>query len=134
MFPSAGILSYDDTDGFRLTVEVDRDLADYYFSLIPKSHKAIRPRYAPHITVVRPEKEIPPKVRYWGSYEGEWIVFYYDSNIFCDKGYYWLNVWCKRLEAIREELGLPIISRWTLPPSGFSKCFHCTIGKERHMI
>lgn len=131
MFKSKGYIHYDDSEGFRLTVEVNQDLADYYRALIPKYYNARRSRYPAHITVVRPEKENPPKIRYWGDHEGERVEFLYDPFVYSDKGYYWLNCWCKRLEEIREELGLPITSRYTLPPSGFTKCFHCTVGNYK---
>jgi len=131
MYSTYGTIRYNDDDGFRLTVEVDQDLSNYYRSLIPKHLKVNRPRWPAHVTVVRPEKESPPKIRYWGDYEGEQIDFLYNPYVFCDKGYYWLEVWCSRLETIREELGLPVISRYTLPPSGFKKCFHCTIGNYK---
>ena len=129
MFTSTGTIRYNDV--FRLTVEVDQQLSDYYLSLIPKYYRISRPRYSAHITVVRSEKETPPKIRYWGDYEGERVEFLYDPFIYEGNGYYWLNVWCKRLETIRDELGLPIISKWTLPPSGFTRCFHCTIGNYK---
>jgi len=134
MFTSYGIIRYNDDDGFRLTVEVDRDLSEYYRSLIPKYYSVSRPRWPAHVTVVRPEYEKPPLIRYWGDYEGEKIDFLYDPYIHCDKGYYWLLVWCKRLEFIREELGLPVVSKYTLPPSGFSKSFHCTIGNYKENL
>lgn len=133
MFTSTGIVHYDDNDGFRLTVEVDQDLSNYYRALIPPYHRVNRPRWPAHITVVRPEKEIPPLLRHWEKYEGNRIDFMYDPYIFKDKGYYWLDVWCKPLEHIREELGLSIISRYTLPPAGYSKCFHCTIGNYKEI-
>lgn len=128
MFESYGTIRYNDEEGFRLTVEVNQDLSNYYRSLIPKCYRVNRPRWPAHVTVVRPEKEIPPRIRYWGDYEGERIKFMYDPYVFCGKGYYWLDVWCKRLETIRDELGLSIVSKYTLPPTGHTKCFHCTIG------
>ena len=131
MFSSVGIIYYNDSAGFRLTVEVDPELSDYYRSLIPKYYKVQKPRWSAHITVVRPEKEIPPKLRYWGEYEDEKIEFFYDPYIYRDKGYFWINTWCKRLEHIREELGLTNISKYTLPPTGLNKCFHCTIGNYK---
>lgn len=129
IFESTGIIRYNDTEGFRLTVEVDQDFTDYYCYLIPRYYNVIRPRWPAHITVVRPEKEIPPRIRYWDDYEGEKINFMYDPYVMEGNGYYWLNVWCKRLETIREELGLPNVSKYTLPPTGHIRCFHCTIGK-----
>ena len=128
MYWSSGKLKYEDGSGFRLVVEVNEELADYYFSLIPKYLRPRRPRWKPHGTVVRPEKEIPPRTSKWGDHEGEVVSFMYDPYLFSDDQYVWIDLWCNRLEVIREELGLPNVSRYTLPPSGFVKCFHCTIA------
>jgi hypothetical protein len=75
--------------------------------------------------------EVPPLLRYWGDHEGEEICFSYDNYIHYDKNYFWLNVWCSRLEQIRNELGVTNMSKYTLPPSGFNKCFHCTVGNTK---
>jgi hypothetical protein len=84
--------------------------------------------------VVRPEKEIPPLIRYWGDYEGEEVEFIYDPYPLEGNGYYWLNCWSKRLEVIREELGLPNVSKYSLMPAGFNKTFHTTIGKYEEIF
>jgi hypothetical protein len=112
-------------------VDINHDLANYYFSLIPKYYHIQRPRWAPHITVVRPEKEKPQKTAKWGDHEGEIVRFMYDPYLFNDSQYFWLDIWCNRLEIIREELGLPNVSRYTLPPVGHVKCFHCTIANTK---
>ncbi len=135
MFLGKGKLHYDDTDGFRITLTVGQDLADYYYSTIPKYLRSWKPRWPPHITVVRPEYGMPPKLRYWGDYEGHEVEFIYDYHILEGNGYYWLNCWSKRLEEIQDELGLPkIISKYTLRPSGFDKTFHITIGKYNEIF
>jgi len=134
MYVGKGKIHYDDNEGFRVTVEVEQDLADYYRWYIPMYRRPFKSKWPAHITVVRPEMEIPPKIRYWGDYEGEDIEFLYDPYILEGNGYFWLNVWCKRLETIREELGMPIHSKYTLPPTGFIKCFHMTIGKYQEIF
>lgn len=128
MYKSNGKLKYDNSNGYRLTVEVNQQLSDYYYSLIPKYYKVNRPRWMAHVTVVRAEKEIPIHLTHWGKYNNEIIEFQYDPYIHFGGGYYWLNILCKRLEEIRHELGLSIVSQYTRPPAGFSKYFHCTIG------
>src|SRR4051812_11826880 len=71
MFQSTGILRYSqDGDTYRLVVEVDPELSRYYRSMIPKCVETNKPRWAPHITVVRPEKEVPLDLTAWGKYEG----------------------------------------------------------------
>ena len=134
MFTSNGIIHYDDTDGHRVTLQVNQDLADYYRAFIPRSWRVIKPRYDAHVTVVRPEYEIPPKIRYWGDYEGEQVDFIYDPYPLNGNGYYWLNIWSKRLEIIRTELGLINISKYALVPYGYHKTFHITIGKYEEVF
>ena len=126
MHNSVGTLRYGETH--RLVLEVDQGLADYYRSLIPKYHVTNRPRWHAHVTVVRSGKEAPVDLTHWGKYEGEKVDFVYDSTIHQGKVYYWLNIYCKRLEKIRKELGLPVVSMYTLPPEGFNKVFHMTIA------
>jgi hypothetical protein len=129
MFTGKGIINYDDEDGFRITLKINPDLSDYYRSLLPKALQVTKPGWPSHITVVRPEKEIPPKIRYWGDYQGEEVEFIYSSDLEYGHGFYWFNAWSKRLEDIREELGLDNYSRFPLIPFGYKKTFHCTIGK-----
>ena len=125
---STGILKYTPEPN-NLKVEIDRGISDFYRSLIPK---AIRPQsqaYHPHISVVR--KEIVPNVNFWRKYEGEEIEFTYSNIIHFGRVYCWLNVFCKRLEEIRKELGLPVDSPYTRPPEGYFKTFHCTLGNQK---
>lgn len=129
LYQSTGILQYSGTD--RLVVSVDKEMAQYYRSLIPKWIPNNHPRYSPHITVVRAGVEKPKNFRMWGKYHGQEIVFYYRPLIFNDKVYFWLNIVCKPLETIREELGLSAVSRFTVPPSGHKKYFHCTIANRK---
>lgn len=131
MYKSTGTIKYDTLQGYRLVIEVDQELADYYRALIPKWKPVQRSRWRAHITVVRPEKEIPPILEPWGKYEGEPLTFFYAPGVHEGKVYYWLNIWCVKLEEIRRELGLPVISEYTLPPEGFTKCFHCTIANKK---
>lgn len=130
-FESKGVLRYSTSTGYRLAVDVDQQLTNYYRSLIPKWKSVTRPRWPAHITLVRPEKEIPIHLEHWEKYADEPIKFLYESHIYEGTMYYWLNIWCKRLEDIRRELGLPVISQYTLPPEGFIKCFHCTLGNKK---
>lgn len=123
---SVGTLRY--TELYRLIVEVDQGISDFYRSLIPKYYPVNKPMYPAHVTVVRKEKEVPTVLDAWGKYEGQKIEFLYSPTIHCGKIYYWLCIYCKQLEDIRLELGLPVVSQWTLPPEGFRKSFHCTIA------
>lgn len=128
-YSSRGKFRYSGSD--RLVVDIDPGIASYYRSLIPKSMPVNGTRYAPHVTVVRPTKEVPTNITVWKKYEGETVEFCYSPLIHTDGVYFWLNVLCKRLEAVREELGLPILSRFTVPPEGFRKFFHATIANVK---
>lgn len=132
LYPSLGKLHYEDDGGrYRLAVHVNQELANYYFSLIPKWIEVNRPRWPAHITVVRWEKETPVNLEFWGKYQGEAVEFFYSPVIHHGKVYFWLNCFCTQLEEIRRELGLPVRSEYTLPPEGFVKCFHMTIGNTK---
>jgi len=128
MFKSSGIIHYDKSDGDRVTVSVEQSIGDYYYSLIPKYYRALKPRWNAHVTVVSP---IDPIINWdkWGNREGQVANFVYDYNILYEKNYWWFNLWSVEMEDIRKELGLSIISRITIPPLGYLKCFHCTLGK-----
>lgn len=130
LYESVGILRYS-TEPSNLRVVVDPAIADYYRALIPKYIRTNRQMYPAHVSVVR--KEIIPNVDFWGKYEGEEVLFYYSNTVNSGQVYYWINVFCKRLEEIRLELGLPVSSPYTLPPEGFHKCFHCTIGNAKEL-
>ena len=129
IYESVGTLRY--SGDWRLAVEVEQDIADYYRSLIPKWLPTNRPRWPAHITVVREEKERPTKTEAWGKYDGHPIKFWYSPFIHSGKVYYWLNAFSSQLEDIRVELGLPVRSQYTLPPEGFAKCFHITIANQK---
>lgn len=129
MFTSYGHLHYDDSDGFRLTLRVSQDLSDYYRVLIPPYYGVGKQGWAAHITVVRPGFDEPGKIRYWGDYESEKVEFIYSPYLESGKGFYWFNAWSKRLEEIREELGLTNVSKFALLPTGYKKTFHCTVGR-----
>ncbi len=129
MYESTGILRYQ--ENYRLVVEVDQEIADYYRSLIPKWMTVYRSRWPAHITVVRAGKETPVRLKHWGKYDGLPLLFFYKTQVYYGKVYYWLEVYCSLLEDIREELGLPVTSQYTIPPDGFKKSFHMTIGNKK---
>lgn len=134
IFPSTGTFHYFSEGGYRLVLEVNQELADYYFSLIPKWKNPQRPRWPAHVTVVRQEKEVPVYLEHWGKYEGEPVPFVYSPVIHSGKVYFWLNIFCVRLEEVRRELGLPVRSEYTIPPEGFTKCFHCTLANVKSSV
>lgn len=130
-----GVLRYAQNGHYRLTVEIGCDLGDYYRALAPKYLNIKKPMYPTHITVVRPEKDVPKNLAAWGKYDGERIEFLYEPRVTHGKVYYWLRILSKRLEDIRSELGLglersktPSDASYEDPPVGYAKFFHCTIG------
>ena len=132
LFESVGILRYSIKAGYgyRLVVEIDPDIADYYWKLIPLwKGKPNKQMYKPHISVVR--NEVPGNLAAWGKYDGQEVKFLYSNHVYQGTLYWWLNAFCVRLEEIRTELGLPVSSPYTLPPEGFTKCFHITIGNSK---
>jgi len=128
MFTSTGRLRH--TEGAGLIVEVCQGLTSYYRSTIPASMPHQKPRWPPHITVVRAGKD-KPALEQWGHHEGEIVTFGYEHYLYFENNYYWLNAWCDRLVEIRTALGLPPKSRWTLPPGGGHQCFHITIANTK---
>lgn len=128
MFASSGQLRYvrGPAGGYKLTVEVDQGIVNYYRSMMPKWIDTNSQMYAAHISVVR--KEVPPLTDAWGRYEGELVEFFYQHTVYRGEVYFWLNVFSTRLEDIRVELGLPIDERYTPPPPGFRKTFHVTVA------
>lgn len=130
-FTSKGILEYSVLEpgiSYKATLVVDAEVARYYRSFVPKSQKCQPGRYAPHVTVVR--NELPSNMKKWGLYEGQEIEFEYDSYIWYDGTYWWLNCNSLFLERVREELGLPRWAKWNMPPDG-KACFHMTIGNSK---
>lgn len=124
MFTSIGKLKYQKAAQYqyKLILEADQGISDFYRALIPRYLHIQQQMYRAHISVVRWEN--PIKLEFWGKHQNELITFQYDSYVYNDQTYYWLNVSCPRLEQIRMELGLS--------PSRFvdenMKLFHLTIG------
>lgn len=114
---------------------VDKDIATYYRSLVPKAKYIQPPMYDPHITIVRKDIENIELIEkaplglintpmHVGYYDGYLCSIEYDSNIKTDGVYYWLDCWSKSIGDIRESLGL---SRFR---DGFDR-YHITIGNTK---
>jgi len=122
---STGTLVYQSEPEKKLVLTVDPELSRFYRSLIPARFVCNRPKFPPHITVVR--KEAIHNVRHWNRYAGQVVDFSYDPYVHHDGVYWWLNVACPRLTEIRTELGLQPWTPLVKPPSGV-EWFHTTIG------
>lgn len=102
---------------------VDREIGNYYYSLIPKYKPKQRQKYPPHITVVRLHKEKRPEI--WGRYDGRTVEFEYLPLILEDNLYYFLPAFSPEIGRIRREMGLPYYRE------GFNS-YHITIGNKKH--
>jgi hypothetical protein len=129
LYQSTGIIRYH-TAPLKLIVEVDPQISSYYRAMIPKWIHTQPQMYRTHISVVRNEQ--PPNMGMWGRHDGEEVEFHYENIVRSGEVYIWLNVFSTRLELLRTELGLLVDSPYTIPPPGFSKCFHITLGNFKH--
>jgi hypothetical protein len=130
MYKTTGVLIYSDNP-YKLIVQVDDEIGNYYRSLIPKYFNVKKGAYSSHISVIR--NETPINLKYWAKYHGQEIPYEYDSYIYNGTVYYWLNAYSKDLEDIRIELGLENTSIYTRSPD--EKCrFHITLGNIKHLL
>jgi hypothetical protein len=113
---------------YKLIVEVENDLGNYYRSFIPKYFKFQKPMHNTHISVIRSEEIC--NLHYWGKLNNVEIEFDYDNYIFQNSIYFWLAVECNLLKNIREDLGLPPLSQITKSPCG-NHDFHITIANSK---
>lgn len=129
MFTSIGTLVYS-VNPYKLIVDVDNEIGNYYRSLIPKYLQVRKPMYSSHISIVR--NEVPSNLNMWGKYQGTQVSFEYEPFIYSGELYYWLNAYSSILEDVRIELGLSNLSEYTKSPDGKHK-FHITIGNLKHL-
>lgn len=137
-----GRISYERVDntesGHRLTLELSRDFGNYYFFLIPKYKGLIRPRYAPHITIIRIEKDIIPQelaeTANLAQWAGRRVEFWYEPVVKSGDIFYWLDCYSTEFEAIRDTVNLPneLYNLANPLPPGFRKRFHTSIAKVPH--
>ena len=124
MFRSRGTLRYYES---WAVVYIDPEIAKYYRSQLPQSLEFNVPKYPPHITVVRKDREIVLDQSLWNAYGGEVVEFTYEHTVCSDDKYFWLKAYSKRIEEIRIELGLPRIR------NGFTE-FHVTIANTKGLL
>jgi hypothetical protein len=121
---STGVIKYHNATW--ITCEISPDFGDYYRSWIPSGIIYNKPRYDPHITVLRAEYEPVQDMTHWGEHEGEAVSFEYDPDFNIDGMFIMLDVYSDRLEEIRMELGLPHTDNCFLN-------FHITIGNRKNL-
>jgi hypothetical protein len=130
-FDSSGPLrySYEPDYGYKLIVEVDPEIARLARWFVPKHIDLLKPRYAPHITVVR--REVPTQLDKWGLYEGRIVAFKYETFARNDETYWWLRVFSDDLAEVRRELGLAGYGRTSMAPD-LKRCYHMTFGNMKY--
>lgn len=150
MFKSTGILRYDPHRGtmkantdWWMVMDTDPELARYYAAQVVANPVAfgethidlIAPSWGSHISVVRGEKPRDSLKHLWKKYNGEKIEFEYEINIrrsgdatpgFVLEHFWFINVWCDKLNEIRRELGLK-----TRYDDGRPFHYHLTVGRIR---
>lgn len=129
-FRSTGPLRYgfEEDYGFKLVVEVDPEIHRLARWLVPAEFGIIKPRYSPHITVVR--RETPVVMERWGTDEGRTVEFWYETYVRNDETYWWLRVFSDDLAQVRKELGLLAYGRTSMAPD-LKRCYHMTIGNVK---
>lgn len=126
MVPGFGTLHYSlDEHGYRLVVDADPEIVNYYRALVPKSIRLNRTRFAPHITVIR--ETTLPNPALWAADHGATVEFQYLPVVKTGEVYYVLWVFCDALKSTRQRFGLPATTWYTRPPDD-TECFHLTIG------
>jgi hypothetical protein len=131
---ATGVFRYSlDPQGPKLIVALGRDFGAYYRSLVPDWMPIQGTRFPPHVTVCRAGRDKDPNMAHWGKYEGQQVRFEYVPYIHVGRDYFWLEVFCDRLEEVRIELDLTPVREWTKPPGGRVRCFHTTIGNNKHV-
>lgn len=120
-----GKLNYSDDTGW-ITLWCNESIIKYYNYWIQRAlHvKLNKPLYGAHITVIAGKYEDMREHDCWKKYDGEEIKYYYDHDVKCDNGYYWLHIECPRLTEIRNEFGLSDLPKYY---------FHLTIGNTKNI-
>jgi hypothetical protein len=102
--------------------QIDRELAAYYYSLLPPYLDAKRVGHYPHITVVREWEAGPENWARLDQHQGKLVTFHYGPQLIYKVGrHYIIDCHSKEMEELRIGAGL---SAHREPYN----CFHFTIG------
>lgn len=99
---------------------VDQGIIDYYrWHLLKWGIQVSKGSlWGPHISIVKGDREEPPKKEAWGKKYPK-VQFFYSNIIRWDNNRHaWLDVYSDGINALRNELGLPSKPR-----------FHVTLGR-----
>lgn len=150
-FKSTGIIRYDPYRGnmksntdWWIVIATDADLVNYYAKQVVDNPVAfgetridlVAPSWGSHISIVRGEKPRDGLKHLWKKYDGEKVEFEY-SHIVRRSGdttpgfhidhFWFVDIWCDKLNEIRRELGLKAYD--TVKKAPFK--YHLTIGRLR---
>ena len=109
-----------------LVLYTDNEICKYYRSLMFLEFKHLKinaPKHEAHISIIYGDREEPLNKHFWGKYKDEEIDISYDPFIIQDREYFYMRVYCTRIEDIRVELGLP--------PNHEDTPWHITIGNTK---
>ena len=119
MFKSYGYLRFE--QGVKAVLDIDPEIVNYYYNLIPEYYNVNRQKYSSHITVIRSFEE--PKFKL-SMLEGHKVQFEYDGIIHYDHKYFWINAYSRKLEMIR-------LLSWLPRHRKDKNCFHFTIANKK---
>ena len=126
-FEDVGILRASCEKGlYRMALDVDPAIAEYARSLIPAYHRVQKPKFPPHMSVVRQREPLVDFERF----SGEVVSFRYAMGLHNDDTYWWLIADSQRLREIRSELGPPELA-WCCRPPDDTECFHITVANTK---
>ena len=125
MFKSSGKLIYDPYARIKqapywLILKTDEELVRYYKSMLMQKYDLNFEKtvWGSHISVIR--GSVPKHPNQWKKHQNEVIDFEYTNRIYRVHSFFCIDAYSKRLEEIRQELGLP-----PTPKAGF----HITVGR-----
>lgn len=116
--PNTHLLSSDNWAILACDDEIGKYYRHLYSQEFPYKNKLMRPVWGSHISWIRSEKIINPKI--WKTSNNKIIDFEYDLGVQDNGQYFWLNVKCDYLLDLRDQYGLSREPKFGL---------HLTIGK-----
>jgi hypothetical protein len=120
LIKSSGELVFRQTS---VVVNIDDNIKEYYYSLIPKYYYAQRQMYKAHISVVRGRYQTYPACM---RSIGRVVDFEYENVVRFDGTYFFLQVFSDEIGKIRQSFGL------TYYPWIFTS-FHITVGNIKEV-
>ncbi len=99
-------------------------ILDYYKSVLEKElwlgDKLQRGNWGGHVSMIRGERPRPDKMHLWKKYHKQKVKLKYNNYLINDGKFWYINIVCDEIIAIRKEMGLP--HDWSL---------HMTIARTK---